>query len=127
MCTIQTELYKGIKNQTNLCTLFLDVNHCTNFNTYGESILNNFEFLVCVLVRGHHFANDGFDIVHPFHVFGAAEVVHFLHKTVIFLPKGHPRMCENELLAEDKKKQKNCLERRGCRQPPTANRDPNLN
>lgn len=59
--------------------------------TYGEGVLDYLELLGGVLRIGHHLADDSLNVIHPFQVLGTAEVVDFLHKTVIFLPKTHDR------------------------------------
>lgn len=57
--------------------------------TYSEGVLDDLELLGGVLSVGHHFANDGFDVVHPFQVLGTTEVIHFLDEAVVLLPERH--------------------------------------
>lgn len=57
--------------------------------TYSEGVLDDLEFLGSVLSVGHHFADDGLDVVHPFQVLGTTEVVHFLDEAVVLLPERH--------------------------------------
>ena len=58
-------------------------------DTYSEGVLDNLELLGGVLGVGHHLADDGLDVVHPFQVLRATEVVNLLDKAVVLLPERH--------------------------------------
>lgn len=57
--------------------------------TYSEGVLDDLELLGGVLSVGHHFADDGLDVVHPFQVLGTTEVIHLLDEAVVLLPERH--------------------------------------